>query len=148
MLIHFDPRKQQPPRLGPQGFDGVIFCDGANEISNETWDRIEGHPGVQRAIARGALTFGDVPWEYDEPTVVEPDEVLLLPASTGGLEAASKRLEELEAIYIEKGWQAIAAIAKPLDVVKHPDGWDSSLLRIIQAEFGADVAAELEAQQS
>lgn len=117
------------------------------QISNETWDKIEGHPGVQKAIARGALTFGDVSWECDEPTVVEPDEVLLLPESTGGLEAASKRLEELEAIYIEKGWQAIAAIAKPLDVTKHPDGWDSSLLRIIQAEFGAEVAAELEAKQ-
>ena len=67
MLIYFDPRRQQPPRLGPQGFDGVIFCDGANEISTTQWARIEQHPGVKDAIDRGALSFvQDYPeWEVE-----------------------------------------------------------------------------------
>lgn len=159
MLIYFDPRKQQPPRLGPQGFDGVIFCDGANDISNEAWAKIEGHAGVKAAIALGALRIPvQVPaGEYDAPSadqlegveIVSPDqEVLLVPkAAAPTLAEAQARLTELEGIYITDGWQAIRAIAVPLGVEKHPDGWDSSLLRIIQAEFGAELAIELEATQ-
>ena len=59
------------------------------------------------------------------------------------LAAAVTRLEELEGIYVTGGWQAVKAIAEPLGVTKPPDGWDSSLLRIIEAEFSTEIAAAL-----
>lgn len=65
------------------------------------------------------------------------------------LDAAARRLAELEAIFDSNGkrdWAAIKEIGDRLGVKKHPDGWDSSFLRIIEAEFGAAIAAALEAQ--
>jgi len=142
MLIYFDPRKQQPPRLGPQGFDGVIFCDGANEISNAVWAKIESHPGVKDAIDRGALSFVE---DYPEWDIADEEETILLPADTGPtLADASARLAELKGILHDQGWRAIKAIGDDLGVERHHDGWDSSLLRIIQAEFGEAMAAQVE----
>lgn len=63
------------------------------------------------------------------------------------LEAAARRLAELEAIFDPDGdrdWAAIKEIGDRLGVKKHPDGWDSSFLRIIEAEFGEAIAAALE----
>jgi hypothetical protein len=60
--------------------------------------------------------------------------------------SAVARLAELQEIFDADGkrdWQAIQAIARPLGVKKHPDGWDSSLLRIIEAEYSAEIAAAL-----
>lgn len=65
------------------------------------------------------------------------------------LQAAIARLAELESIFDSEGkrdWQAIREIGNDLGVEKHPDGWDSSFLRIIEAEFSAEIAAALEAQ--
>jgi len=62
--------------------------------------------------------------------------------------SAVARLAELQEIYDAEGkrdWKAIKAIADPLGVKKHIDGWDSSLLRIIEAEYSAEIAAALEA---
>jgi hypothetical protein len=59
------------------------------------------------------------------------------------LAAAVERLEELRLIYEVDGWKGIKAIADPLGVKKHPDGWDSSLLLIIEAEYSPEIAAEL-----
>ena len=67
----------------------------------------------------------------------------------GDLQAAIARLAELESIFDSQGkrdWQAIREIGNDLGVEKHPDGWDSSFLRIIEAEFSAEIAAALEAQ--
>lgn len=144
MLIYFDPRKQEPPRLGRQGFDGVVFVDGANDISEAEWAKIEGHPGVAAAIQRGALRIPPVVEALNAP-MAEADEVVLLPPpERDPIDEAKSRLAELEAIYLNDGWKAIKAIAEPLGVEKDPDGWDASLMRIIEAEFGADIAAELE----
>jgi hypothetical protein len=66
------------------------------------------------------------------------------------LEAAVARLAELEAIFDPDGdrdWQAIKEIGDSLGVKKHPDGWDSSFLRIIEAEFGAAIAQALEVEE-
>lgn len=60
--------------------------------------------------------------------------------------SAVARLAELKEIYDADGkrdWKAIKAIADPLGVKKHPDGWDSSLLRIIEAEYSPAIAAAL-----
>jgi len=215
MKVTFDPEKQQPPRSAAQGFDGVMFEPGVNEVSEEAWEQIKENTEVQAAIEQGALVMGgseeaetpnpDSSTEAEVPPAkvpeIEPEsapeaapksepppmmaatpaeplttpsqelaleadpltsaphlgyevgaeaadqEALLLPKSTGGLEAAANRLAELEGIYVADGWKAIAAIAKPLGVTKHPDGWDSSLLEILKAEFGPEVAAQVEAEQ-
>lgn len=146
MLIYFDPQKQDPPRTGPQGFDGVIFVDGANDVSEAAWAKIEGHPGVAEAIQRGALRIPPVIEALNAPMAEpEEDEVTLLPPpERDPIDEAKSRLTELDSIYITDGWKAIKAIAEPLGVEKHPDGWDASLLRIVEAEFGSDIAAELE----
>jgi len=60
--------------------------------------------------------------------------------------SAVARLAELQQIFDAEGkrdWKAIKAIADPLGVKKHIDGWDSSLLRIIEAEYSAEIAAAL-----
>ena len=209
MKVTFDPEKQQPPRSAAQGFDGVMFEPGVNEVSEEAWEQIKENPEVQELLQQGALVMGgsegtetpnpDSSTEAEVPpsevpeiepesapeaapmmpaTPAEPlttpeqeaaleadpltsaphlgyepeaeavdQEALLLPKSTGGLEAAANRLAELEGIYVTDGWKAIQAIAKPLGVTKHPDGWDSSLLDILKAEFGPEVAAQVEAEQ-
>ena len=64
---------------------------------------------------------------------------------SGALAAAVARLDELRLIYEVDGWKGIKAIADPLGVKKHPDGWDSSLLLIIEEEFSPEIAAEVEA---
>jgi hypothetical protein len=67
----------------------------------------------------------------------------LEPTDGPALAAAVERLEELRLIYEVDGWKGIKAIADPLGVKKHPDGWDSSLLLIIEQEFSPEIAAEL-----
>jgi hypothetical protein len=67
----------------------------------------------------------------------------LEPTDGQALAAAVERLEELRLIYEVDGWKGIKAIADPLGVKKHHDGWDSSLLLIIEAEYSPEIAAEL-----
>ncbi|MBE7384390.1 MAG: hypothetical protein F6J95_023625 [Leptolyngbya sp. SIO1E4] len=74
------------------------------------------------------------------------DEAL---AAQGAMAAAVQRLEELQLIYDAEGkrdWKAIKEIGDRLGVEKHPDGWDSSLLRIIEAEFSTAIAQALEGE--
>lgn len=98
--------------------------------------------------------------EAPEAEAAEPDWVQRLHRDTEAIAAANpdsasdtltaavERLEELRLIYQVDGWKAIAAIAKPLGVTKHPDGWDSSLLLIIEQEFSPAIAKALAAEDA
>ena len=59
------------------------------------------------------------------------------------LAEATERLDELKRIYDAEGkrdWAAIKEIGDRVGARKHPDGWDSSFLRIIEKEFSAEIA--------
>jgi len=79
-----------------------------------------------------------------EPRTIAPTAAPVPPAPAPvDLGPAVARLAELQAIYEAEGWRAINAIADPLGVIRHEDGWDSSLLRIIESEFSVEIAAAL-----
>jgi len=83
-----------------------------------------------------------------DAAVVALDAAAQAAAPALDLLSAVARLAELQEIFDADGkrdWKAIKAIADPLGVKKHIDGWDSSLLRIIEAEYSAEIAAALEA---
>jgi hypothetical protein len=79
-----------------------------------------------------------------EPPPAPPVEAPAESPPQPDLAAAVARLDELQRLYEAEGWRPIQAIGAALGVTKHPDGWDSSLLRIIEAEFSAEIAAALE----
>lgn len=89
-----------------------------------------------------AVALGLAPEPQPEEPEQEEGPTLVLPPADS-LAAAVARLEELKAIYEAKGWKGIKAIGDELGVEKHPDGWDSSYLRIIEAEFSAEIAQAL-----
>jgi hypothetical protein len=71
----------------------------------------------------------------------QPDQPQTPPELTGdGQENLSKfsaydtRKAELGALLKEGGWQAIANIAKPLNITKPKGGWDDSIELILTAE--------------
>lgn len=79
-----------------------------------------------------------------QPEAIAPADA----AHSADLATAVDRLEELRLIYQVDGWKAIKAIADPLGVKKHPDGWDSSLLLIIEREFSPAIADALAAEDA
>ena len=78
------------------------------------------------------------------PRPTPPSDPAPQPTATPDLTPALIRLAELRELYQADGWKPIKAIGDALGVEKHPDGWDASLLRIIEAEYGSDIAAALE----
>lgn len=91
----------------------------------------------------------EAPMQPPTPPTGTPDELTAAAeAAAPALDmlSAVARLAQLQEIFDadnKRDWQAIQAIAKPLGVKKHPDGWDSSLLRIIEAEYSAEIAEAL-----
>jgi hypothetical protein len=63
---------------------------------------------------------------------------------TPDLTPALIRLAELRELYADQGWKPIKAIGDALGVEKHPDGWEYSLMAIIEAEYSAEIALALE----
>jgi hypothetical protein len=66
------------------------------------------------------------------------------PPATPDLTPALIRLAELRELYADQGWKPIKALGDKLGVEKHPDGWEHSLMGIIEAEYSAEIAAALE----
>jgi hypothetical protein len=75
-----------------------------------------------------------------EPAAAAPEP----PPTTPDLTSALIRLAELRELYDAQGWKAIKALGDKLGVEKHPDGWEHSLMGIIEAEYSADIASALE----
>lgn len=109
-----------------------------------------GITGFQRQRRLRAASVPATPLPPDNTSTGTPDELTAAAESAApalDMLSAVARLEQLRRIFDADGkrdWLAIQAIAKPLGVTKHPDGWDSSLLRIIEAEYSAEIAAALE----
>ena len=128
-----------PPLSESTGWRGKQYPAGCRSIP------------VDLAIALG-LVADSAKAEFVDPGAPESkSEQSEISDSENGvdLQAAIARLAELESIFDSEGkrdWQAIREIGVALGVEKHPDGWDSSFLRIIEAEFSAEIAAALEAQ--
>lgn len=62
---------------------------------------------------------------------------------TPDLTPALIRMAELRELYADQGWKPIKAIGDALGVAKHPDGWEYSLISIIEAEYSTEIALAL-----
>ena len=77
-----------------------------------------------------------------EPAAAAPAPPPVVPDLTPAL----LRLAELRELYEAQGWKPIKALGDKLGVEKHPDGWEHSLMGIIEVEYSAEIAAALEGQ--
>lgn len=78
------------------------------------------------------------------PRPTPPPDPAPQPTATPDLTPALIRLAELRELYNAEGWKPIKAIGDKLGVEKHPNGWDASLLRIVEAEYGTEIALAVE----
>ena len=132
------------PLLETFGWRGHVFPAGSTSIPEDLAIAL----GLVDDSAKAEFVDSGTPESTSEQSESEQSEIS---DSENGvdLQAAISRLAELESIFDSQGkrdWQPIKEIGDSLGVEKHPDGWDSSFLRIIKAEFGEEIAEALEAQ--